>query len=88
VPVAGESPLRNLKRVDSFSGLAHSSPSWISPFAGDDEVPSELMQEESVEFAPKILDKSRRHLQSRDREVFTALDEIRHVGMAFYDKNE
>jgi hypothetical protein len=76
VPVAGEPPLRNLKRVNSLSGLAPSSPSWISPFAGDDEVSSELMQEESVEFALQILDKSRRHMQSRDREVFTALIQL------------
>jgi hypothetical protein len=76
VPVDGEPVVRGLKRANSLSGLAPSSPSWILPTGSDKEISSELMQEESLEFALQILAPSRRRLQSRDREVFSALIQL------------
>ncbi|KAG7357362.1 vacuolar protein 14-like protein [Nitzschia inconspicua] len=76
VPVQGELPSRGVKRANSLSGLAPSSPSWILPNASGRIASTDLMKEESIEFALDILDTDRRELQSRDREVFSALIQL------------
>lgn len=76
VPVKGEPPARGVKRANSLSGLAPSSPSWILPGTSDGTGSLELMKQDSVEFALEILDAQRRQSQSRDREVFSALIQL------------
>ena len=79
IPVKGESQSQRLSTPDSSPGHAVSPPSWVAPeFIGDDddEDASYPMNNTSVGFALEILDKPRRLLQSRDREVFSALIQL------------
>ena len=77
IPVKGESPIRRSSSSNSLSGLAVSSPSWVSPeFMNDEDNASYPMNDSNVGFALDILDKQRRLLQSRDRGVFSALIQL------------
>mmetsp|Transcript_57459 Transcript_57459/g.66364 ORF Transcript_57459/g.66364 Transcript_57459/m.66364 type:complete len:1069 (+) Transcript_57459:501-3707(+) len=79
IPVKGESQNQRISTSNSLSGLNVSPPSWVAPeFIGNDdgEDLSYPMNDNSVRFSLDILDKQRRPLQSRDREVFSALIQL------------
>jgi hypothetical protein len=64
------------------SGLTASSPAWAAATGmGDIEDSLFPMTENSVAFALDILDQDRRLLQSRDREVFSALIQLHAYNM-------
>jgi hypothetical protein len=70
IPVEGEPRYRN-------STGSESSPSWVTPDGKEDEDGSLYpMNDASIAFALELLDTRRRKLQSRDREVFSALIQL------------
>lgn len=71
VPVNGEKPLVPSVSSASLSGLVA-----MKPDNDDDNDLLFPMTNDSVDFALELLDSSRSQLQSRDREVFTALIEL------------
>ena len=74
VPVEGEKIHSRSLSSHSLSGLG--SPVWASSDINEVEEAAEFpMTESSLDFALKIL-KKRRHLKSRDRQVFSALIQL------------
>ena len=80
IPVPGERIPESYPRTlssHSLSGLVPSSPSWMgSDPEGSEADGSFPMNDASVGFALDILDKPRRLLKSRDREVFRVLIQL------------
>jgi hypothetical protein len=72
IAVAGEDGGRSLSSP-AFSGLAH--PAWLGG-ASDGCNPQFPMTDSNVTYAFDILDQPRRHLMSRNREVFSALVQL------------
>jgi len=80
VPVPGERMPDSYSRTlssHSLSGLVPSSPSWMGSDPDSSEADGSFpMNDASVGFALDILDKPRRLLKSRDREVFRVLIQL------------